>query len=81
MSKRFYDWLKFLGGLTILILMFVFFSSDYTPPGVFGEVLRHNRQNNIDASPLFYSEVENMSELEQGVAELREKAAEEKSSN
>lgn len=63
---------KFLIGLAILILMVCFFSSDYTPPGIFGEVLRHNKECDIDASPLFYSEVENMSELEEGVRILRQ---------
>ncbi len=64
-------WLRFFIGLTGLTLFAGFFVSGYTPPGVFGEVLRHNRENNIDASPLLYSEVEHMARLEQGVRELR----------
>jgi hypothetical protein len=64
-------WFKFLAGLVLLFLIVLFFSSGYSPPGVFGEVLRHNQECSIDASPLFYSEVENMTELEQGVRELR----------
>ncbi len=75
MQERLKDWLKFLGGLIALALIVAFFSSGYSPPGICGEVLRHNQQNNIDASPLLYSEVEHMSELEKGVKELREKAA------
>ena len=59
-------------GLVILAGIFAFFSSGYSPPGVFGEVLRHNQACAIDASPLFYSEVENMAELERGVKELLE---------
>jgi hypothetical protein len=66
-------WFKFVIGLVILVVIIIFFSSGYSPPGVFGEVLRHNQENSIDASPLFYSEVENMAELEKGVRELREK--------
>ena len=62
-------WVRFLIGLTALALFIAFFASGYSPPGVLGEVLRHNQQYDIDASPLFYSEVENMQELE---AELRE---------
>jgi len=30
----------------------------YTPPGVAGEVLRNNLRHDIDATPLFYTEVE-----------------------
>jgi hypothetical protein len=58
----------------ILAGMVIFFSSGVTPPGISGEVLRHNQKHDIDASPLFYSEVENMSEYERGVAEMRERA-------
>jgi len=74
LKTRFGDWLKFVVGLLVIAGVFSFFSSNYSPPGVFGEVLRHNRANNIDASPLFYSEVEHMSELEAGVRALREEA-------
>ncbi|MCP4584103.1 MAG: hypothetical protein GY839_21020 [candidate division Zixibacteria bacterium] len=67
-------WLRLGVGLLILTAVFGFFSSGYTLPGVFGEVLRHNQANDIDASPLFYSDVENMSELEDGVQKLRQEA-------
>jgi hypothetical protein len=60
-------------GLLILAGVFAFFSSGYAPPGILGEVLKHNQAHSIDASPLFYSEVENMAELEKGLKELREK--------
>lgn len=63
-------WLKFGVGLVVLSAPVTFFVSGYTPPGIFGEVLRHNQAHDIDASPLFYTEVENMPELEQGVKEL-----------
>jgi len=67
-------WTRFFCGLALLGLFAAFFASGYSPPGMLGEVLRHNQQNDIDASPLFYSEVENMRELEEGVAELRARA-------
>ena len=60
-------WLRFLVGIVLLGLCVGFFASGYSPPGVFGEVLRHNQQHDIDASPLFYTEVENMHELEEGL--------------
>jgi hypothetical protein len=50
------------------------FASGYTPPGVAGEVLRHNRACDIDASPIWYMEVENMQEIEQAVQTMRELA-------
>ena len=69
-SDRLKDWVRFFVGLAALALCVAFFASGYSPPGAAGEVLRHNQENDIDASPLFYSEVENMQELEAGLAEL-----------
>ncbi|MFH1373711.1 MAG: hypothetical protein ABII79_07950 [bacterium] len=73
-GTRLKDWLKFAAGLVTLLALAAFFASGYTPPGVLGEVLRHNQVCDIDASPLFYSEVENMSELEDGVRQMRQQA-------
>lgn len=67
-------WLKFSLGLTILLAVFAFFASGIAPPGICGEVLRHNQLCDIDASPLFYSEIENMAELEKGVMQMRQEA-------
>lgn len=73
-SDRGVRWLKLLAGLIILSAIFFFFASGYSPPGISGEVLRHNQANDIDASPLLYSEVEHMPELERGVRIMRENA-------
>jgi hypothetical protein len=67
-------WLRFITGLLALALAIAFFASGWSPPGICGEVLRHNQAEGIDASPLLYSEVEHMSELEEGVRQMREKA-------
>ena len=75
-TSRGKDWMKFLAGLLILAGMVLFFGSGITPPGICGEVLRHNQANNIDASPLLYSECDHMAELEAGVLRLREEARE-----
>jgi hypothetical protein len=64
--------LKFLAGCAVLTGAVWFFSTGYTPPGIFGEVLRHNQANQIDASPFFYGDVENMTELEEGLMQLME---------
>ncbi len=65
-------WLKFFLGIILLGSFFWFLSTGYTPPGILGEVIRHNQENNIDASPFFYGDVENMIELEEGLKELME---------
>ena len=67
--------IRFLAGLAILSGMVVFFASGITPPGVCGEVLRHNQQAGIDASPFFYGDVENMLEIIESAEQLREDAA------
>lgn len=56
-------WLKLFAGACLILLLAAVFGSGYTPPGVFGEVIRHNRQADIDASPFFYGDVENMADL------------------
>jgi hypothetical protein len=66
---------RFAAGLAALALLAAFFMSGITPPGACGEVLRHNRAYAIDASPLFYSEVANMATLEEGVRQMRQRAA------
>ena len=68
-------WQKLILGILGLAIVIAFFSSGYSPPGLSGEVLRHNQENDIDASPLIYSEVEHMAELEAGVKALRDSAA------
>ena len=60
-----------VGAILVAGLAFVL-GSGVTPPGVLGTVIRHNGSCQIDATPLFYSEVENMQELERGVAEMIE---------
>ncbi len=67
---------ELVAGLVALAAFAGVFASGWSPPGPAGAVLRHNQQLEIDASPLFYSEVEHMASLEQGVKQLREKAAE-----
>ncbi len=63
---------RLLAGVCLVGGFALFLGSGITPPGMLGEVIRHNRECLIDATPLFYSEVENMQELERGVAERRE---------
>lgn len=67
-------WFSFLAGLILLSAFAGFFMSGYSPPGACGEVLRHNQACNIDASPLLYSEVEHMAQLERGVRQMRQAA-------
>lgn len=67
-------WRRFAVGLVLLGSLVVFLASGYAPPGVCGEVLRHNQEANIDASPFFYGDVANMAEIEHGLQLLRNAA-------
>jgi len=66
--------MRFIIGLGLLGALAAFFASGITPPGVCGEVIRHNREADIDASPFFYGDVENMLELIEGAERLRDRA-------
>jgi hypothetical protein len=59
-------WLKLIAGACLLLLIAAVFASGYTPPGMAGEVIRHNQKEDIDASPFFYGDVDNMLELIEG---------------
>jgi hypothetical protein len=65
-------WVRFAVGLCVLAGLISFFASGYTPPGVCGEVVRHNQQAGIDASPFFYGDIDNMLELIEGAENLTE---------
>jgi hypothetical protein len=67
-------WQKLGVGVLALAVVIVFLSSGFTPPEPVGSVLENNRKKDIDASPLFYSDVENMQELEEGVQAMRDSA-------
>ncbi|MBD3170478.1 MAG: hypothetical protein GF307_13420 [candidate division Zixibacteria bacterium] len=67
--------LRLVIGLILFSSIFMFFASGIFPPGIAGEVLRHNQAENIDASPLLYSEVEHMQKLEQRVKQMRLEAS------
>ncbi|MCB2229452.1 hypothetical protein KQH82_01965 [bacterium] len=71
---RLRNWHKLVLGVAGLFIAVLFLSSGLTPPGPAGEVLRHNQAEDIDASPFFYGDVENMSEYEAGVAAMRDSA-------
>ncbi len=76
-SAVYIAWMKLLLGMLALLCVVWFLSSGYTPPGIFGEVIRHNQANDIDASPFFYGDVENMTELEEGLKQLLKESKEE----
>jgi hypothetical protein len=66
-QRRPRSWRRFgLGVLGFTGVLFLF-TRGVTPPGVCGDVIRHNRAAAIDATPYFYTEVENIVELQAGL--------------
>jgi len=63
-GKRPASWGRFLIGVTVFIGVIFCFTRGVSPPGPLGEVVRHNQAHAIDATPYFYSEVEDMVELQ-----------------
>ncbi|HID76980.1 MAG TPA: hypothetical protein EYP56_13410 [Planctomycetaceae bacterium] len=53
-------WARFLLGLLVLASAAWGLMQGYTPPGSAGEVFRYNLRHDVDATPLFYTEVESL---------------------
>ena len=53
-------WARLVAGTLLLTFVVLLLMQGYAPPGPAGEVFRNNLQNGIDATPLFYTEVESL---------------------
>ncbi|HID22973.1 MAG TPA: hypothetical protein EYP14_11315 [Planctomycetaceae bacterium] len=53
-------WLRLAVGIALLVAAVQFLMRGYTPPGIAGAVWRHNLRCGVDATPLFYTEVESL---------------------
>ncbi len=51
-------WAKLAVGTLVLTALVLLLMQGYVPPGSTGEVIRNNQRNGIDATPLFYTELE-----------------------
>jgi hypothetical protein len=57
-DSRITSWARFVASVLLLGGLVLVLMQGYTPPGAMGEVLRNNLRHDIDATPLFYTEVE-----------------------
>jgi hypothetical protein len=64
---------RFVAGFLLLATVVLGLMQGYTPPGVVGEVLRHNIREGIDATPLFYTESEASYEAERAIRNTLER--------
>ena len=69
-NNRLTAWLKLLIGTAGLSALGAWLAFGNPPPGITGEIIRHNIAENIDATPIFYGDVENMPELEKALEAL-----------
>ncbi|MHC4672635.1 MAG: hypothetical protein ACYTF1_08465 [Planctomycetota bacterium] len=53
-------WAKFAVSILLLAGVVLLLMQGYTPPGPAGVVFRNNLRNGIDATPIFYTEVESL---------------------
>ncbi len=67
---RIVSWGKFTLGLALISGFYYILNTSQPPPGIAGEVLRHNLEQGIDANPLIYSDLDKMMELEEGLRNL-----------
>ena len=72
-SRHWPQWRRFLIGVICLTGAVFFFTRGPTPPGVLGEVIRHNQAAAIDAASLVPYDVENIVEIQAGLTEWWEK--------
>jgi len=54
-------WVNFAFWLSLLVCFAFLLSQGFAPSGAIGDVIRHNIKNEIDATPMFYTEVEDSS--------------------
>lgn len=53
-------WAKLAAGAVLLVCAVLLLMQGHTPPGPAGEVFRNNLRHDIDATPLFYTDVESL---------------------
>jgi len=63
---------KLMIGISILVGLIFLLSTNDPPSGILGATIRYNIEHDIDATPIFYGDVENMSELEAGLDSLKQ---------
>ncbi|MHC4990468.1 MAG: hypothetical protein ACYTGC_05755 [Planctomycetota bacterium] len=51
-------WVRLGAAVLLLVAVVLALMQGYTPPGPAGDVLRHNLEHGIDATPLFYTELD-----------------------
>ena len=57
-SPRWTGWIRLSVGVLLLTGTILILMQGYAPPGPAGAVLRNNLQQGIDATPLFYTELD-----------------------
>jgi hypothetical protein len=57
-------WLRLGVGTAVLATVFALLSQGPLVPGVAGRVLEHNREHDLEATALFYSDLERMPEIQ-----------------
>ena len=59
-GTRLVAWIQLAVGTLLLTAAALLLMQGYAPPGPAGDVFRNNQQYGIDATPLFYTEVESL---------------------
>ena len=57
-------WLRFFFGLALLAGFFAFLTTTPRPPGTAGEIITRNLNQDIQATALFYADLDRMPEIE-----------------
>lgn len=69
--ERFKSYIKLIAGCAALFMILLAVSSGKIPTGGEGSVIEHNLKEKRDATPLIYSESEEMPRLQQNLSEIK----------
>ena len=70
-DNRLKRWTKFILGLLLISGLALYLGSGLAPPGPIGDVIRNSHAHEIDATALFYGDLDNMQEIERDLAQRR----------
>ena len=70
-SDQEHRWLRFIVGLALLSGFFAFLTTSPRPPGIAGEIIDRNLSQDIEATALFYADLDRMSEIEERLVDCR----------
>ena len=74
-NRRAGRWLRFGLALALVAAAMAFLASEPRPPGMAGKIIERNLEHEVQASALFYMDLDRMPEIEDRLARTRPPAS------